>query len=404
MYIVRSDETGAVFAEALAVRARAGVRVRVLYDWLGAVGKTSRRLWRELRAAGVEVRASNPPAWDSPLGWLGRDHRKMLAVDGRVAYVSGLCIGAEWSGDPARGIEPWRDMGVEVQGPAVGDIERAFAEMWAASGEPLPPAERPSGEQLAPAGSIGLRVVATTPNLAGLYRLDLLVAALARRRLWLTDAYFAGVSAYVQALCAAASDGVDVRLLVPSGSDIPAIRVLSQIGYRPLLRSGVRVFEWNGAMLHAKSAVADTRWARIGSTNLNVGSWFANWELDIVIEDEGFAQAVETVYEKDLGRSTEVVLSRRSAARGASPGRGSRRRASRAAAGAIRIGNLVGATLVRRRVQPAIEKRVMIPAGLTLLLLGLGAIVWPFAVAVPFSVIVCWIGVALIARALRRGS
>ena len=120
---------------------------------------------------------------------------------------------------------------------------------------------------------------------AGMLRVDQLVATLARERLWLTDAYYAGTTSYVQALRAAARDGVDVRLLVPSASDIPIVKPLSRAGYRPLLEAGVRVFEWNGTMLHAKTAVADSNWARVGSTNLNIASWFGNLELDVVIED-----------------------------------------------------------------------------------------------------------------------
>lgn len=122
-----------------------------------------------------------------------------------------------------------------------------------------------------------------------MFRFDQLVTALARRRLWLTDAYYAGVAAYVQALKAAARDGVDVRLLVPNGTDIPILRPLSRAGYRPLLEAGVRVFEWNGTMVHAKTAVADGQWGRVGSTNLNIASWLGNCELDAVIEEELFA-------------------------------------------------------------------------------------------------------------------
>ena len=119
---------------------------------------------------------------------------------------------------------------------------------------------------------MSLRVVASVPATAGMFRVDQLVAALARDRLWLTDAYFAGTTTYVQALKAAAKDGVDVRLLLPNGTDIPILRPLSRAGYRPLLEAGVRVFEWNGTMLHAKTAVADGRWARVGSTMLNIAS------------------------------------------------------------------------------------------------------------------------------------
>ena len=151
-------------------------------------------------------------------------------------------------------------------------------------------------------------MVATVPNTAGLYRLDQLIAAMARRSLWVTDAYFVGVAPYVQAVSAAARDGVDVRLLVPGTSDIPAVASISRAGYRPLLEAGVRVFEWNGSMLHAKTAVADGRWARVGSSNLNLASWIGNCELDIAIEDEVFARCMEAQYETDLGNATEIVL------------------------------------------------------------------------------------------------
>ena len=117
------------------------------------------------------------------------------------------------------------------------------------------------------------------------------------------------------ALCSglksAATDGVDVRLLVPGASDVPFIGPLSRAGYRPLLEAGVRVFEWNGSMLHAKTAVADSRWARVGSTNLNLTSWIGNWELDVAVEDEAFANAMEAMYVDDLSHATEVVLTAR---------------------------------------------------------------------------------------------
>src|SRR6185312_9692992 len=172
----------------------------------------------------------------------------------------------------------------------------------------------------------------------------------ARNRLWLTDAYFAGTTAYVQALRAAARDGVDVRLLVPNATDIPLLRPLSRSGYRPLLEAGVRIFEWNGTMIHAKTAVADGSWARVGSTNLNIASWLGNCEMDAVIENEEFARQLEEQYVADLSNATEVILDVRSrvSAPGeprhpvpvATSGGGS---SGRAIAGALRISNAVGA-------------------------------------------------------------
>jgi len=261
-YIIYDDDVGRQFADVLIAKAREGVRVRLLYDWMGGVGKASSRFWRGLTAGGVEVRCFNPPRVDSPLGWLSRNHRKSISVDHRVAFVTGLCVGRMWIGEPKRGIEPWRDTGVEVRGPAVVDIVQAFAQAWAEAGIPLAADELPDYDSTPPAGDVMVRVVASMPNVAGLYRLDQLIAAVARQTLWLTDAYFVGTTSYVQTLRAAAMDGVDVRLLVPGSSDIPIFVSLSRAGYRPLLEAGVRVFEWNGSMLHAKTAVADGRWAR----------------------------------------------------------------------------------------------------------------------------------------------
>jgi cardiolipin synthase A/B len=308
-YILHDDQVGKEFAQLLAQQARQGIRVRLIYDWFGGLGSASRRFWRGLREAGVGVRCFNRPQPGSPVAWLTRDHRKMITVDGRIAFVTGLCVGQSWVGDPKRGIEPWRDTGVEITGPAVADVDNAFAQMWALIGSPLAPEDLASeGPLPAISGGTPLRVVASQPSMAGIYRLDLLIAAIARRSIWLTDAYFLGTPSYVQSLCAAARDGVDVRLLVPRTSDVPILRTLSRVGYRTLLEAGVRIFEWNGTMLHAKTSVVDARWARVGSTNLNLSSWMGNYELDVVAEDRNFAKLMEEMYLEDLGHSTEIIL------------------------------------------------------------------------------------------------
>ena len=404
MYIIHEDDQGRLFADALLRKAGEGVRVRLLYDWMGGLGKTSRTFWKRLRGGGVDVRCYNPPRFDRPLGWLSRDHRKTISVDSTVGFVTGLCVGRMWVGDPARHMDPWRDTGIEVRGPAVGDIEAAFAEAWAAAGGPAPPdagREAPSA-----AGDVPLRVVATIPNTAGLFRVDQLVAAMARHTLWLTDAYYAGTAPYVQALRAAAQDGVDVRLLVPGASDIPLIRPFSRAGYRSLLDAGVRVFEWNGPMIHAKTAVADGRWARVGSTNLNVASWMGNRELDVIVENEPFARQMEETFLADLSNATEVVLERnRVEAPGAPPGR--RRRPSsgagsggRVVAGAVRVGNTVAAAITNTRVLEPVEAHIAIIAGLLLAGLAVLAYVFPRGIAYPLAVLGAWLAVALLYRGL----
>jgi cardiolipin synthase len=410
-YIIHEDEMGREFARALEAKAREGVRVRVVYDWLGAVGKTSRGFWRRLREAGAEVRPFNPPSFTEPFGWLNRDHRKMLSVDSRIAFVTGLCVGRDWVGRPEKKQEPWRDTGVEIAGPAVADVEVAFARAWEATGgQPLPDEELPERDEIEPAGDTALRVVPTEPNTVGLYRLEHLIAAGAREYLWLTDAYFVGTTMYVQALRAAARDGVDVRLLVPSSSDIPVVSALSRANYRALLEAGVRVFEWNGSMIHAKTAVVDGHWSRVGSTNLNVASWMGNWELDVAIEDERFARQMEAMYLRDLEHSTEIVLSRRQRVRlsdGPEPRPARRRRgrhhgsASRAAAGALGITSAVKAAITNRRLLGPAEARLMCLAGVVLLALSLVAVKWPRFVTVPLAVVGFWSALALLVRSWR---
>jgi len=308
-YIFHDDATGRRFAEALVERARAGVVVRVIHDWLGGLGASSGSFWSALRNEGVEVRCYNPPRFDSPLGWISRDHRKVVEVDGEIGFVTGLCVGRMWEGDAAKQIEPWRDTGVEVRGPAVIEIQNAFAAVWSMTGDAIPPEELLSPRNGAsPAGNVSLRIVASEPAAGGTFRLDQAVVAFARQRVWLTDAYYVGSPLYVQALITAARDGVDVRLLLPGSSDVPIVSSFSRSGYRPLLEAGVRIFEWNGIMLHAKTAVVDGRWARVGSTNLNLASWLGNCEMDAVIEDESFGREMEAMYLEDLSRATEVVL------------------------------------------------------------------------------------------------
>lgn len=404
-YIIHEDNSGWMFADALAAKAREGLRVRLLYDWMGGFGKTSRTFWNHLRAAGVEVRCYNPPRFDSPLGWISRDHRKSLTIDGEVGFVTGLCVGRMWIGVPEKRIEPWRDTGVEVRGPAVADIEHAFAQAWALTGEAIGEDEVVERESLARTGDIAVRVVASEPATAGLMRLDQLVAALARKQLWLTDAYYAATSSYVQALRAAAIDGVDVRLLVPNATDIPLLKLLSRSGYRPLLEAGVRVFEWNGTMLHAKTAVADSNWARVGSTNLNIASWFGNLELDVVIEDACFARQMDQMFLDDLENATEVVLDAKHKVRAPNEpihpyplmtsGGGS---AGRAAAGALRISNTVGAAFTNRRVLEPVEARIMGIAGILLLALAILFAWFPRLLVYPLVVVLVWVAIALLYR------
>ena len=212
-------------------------------------------------------------------------------------------------------------------------------------------------------------------------------------------------------LVAAARDGVDVRLLVPGSSDIPAVARISRSGYRQLLKAGIRVFEWNGSMLHAKTAVADGQWARVGSSNLNISSWLGNFEVDIAVEDAGFASQLADQYELDLQNATEIVLARRRFRRGEQILSGTPRASrtaraggssGRAAAGALRIANRVSAALGNRRV---LGEAAGVPWLITAIVFAVVAVVavrWPAAIGWPFGALAGWTSLNLVIRGWRQ--
>jgi len=410
MYLFSADAFGTRLRNLLAERARAGVRVKLLYDWWGCLREHHTGFFKPLLAAGAEVRVYNRPTLFSPASLLGRNHRKLFVIDGKQAFIGGLCVSSRWEGDLAREIAPWRDTGVELAGPIVRDAALAFADSWGSCGEPLDPQllAHPPPQ----AGEVEARLIATTPATANMIRLDLLIASFARRTLWLSDAYFIGSSLYITALKQAALDGVDVRLLVPRSSDIPWVAAVSRTLYRPLLEAGVRVFEWDGAMIHGKTAVADGRWARIGSTNLNISSWFANREIDVAIEDEQLAEELEEHFQADFEQATEIVLSgkrhrpvpskqRHRPLLSLLQPRRSRHDGARAAARqAARIGEALSAVMRGTRSVEASEATAFLTIGLFLVGLALLVGFFPYLVAGPVVLFALFSGGAITFKAL----
>jgi cardiolipin synthase A/B len=303
-YIIRSDAAGWRFAELLASRARDGIHVRVLYDWLGSIA-TARSFWSYLRKAGVEVRAFHPPRLVDVVANISRNHRKLVVADGSRAVIGGLCIGCEWTGESHAGGQPWRDTAVDIRGPAAAVLDQTFAAAWELTGSKVPDEE--IAGVVEPVGSADVRVISGEPGRERAYRVIELLTVGSVERLWITDAYLVAPPRLFQALLDAGKDGVDVRLLVPGSSDLPLIRDLSRIGYRDLLRSGVRIYEWDGPMLHGKTIMCDDRWVRVGSSNLNPSSLLGNYELDVLIEDHSLADAMEAQFRRDIARSSEVV-------------------------------------------------------------------------------------------------
>lgn len=405
-YIIHEDEQGRLFADALISKAKQGVEVKVLYDWLGGFGKTSRKFWRRLRDGGVDVRVYNPPKLFDPLRFFNRDHRKVLVVDGKTAFVTGLCVGQDWVGHPDRGIPGWRDTGVVMTGPAVADVEASFAHVWASVGAPLHGSRISERSDLSQTGSVALRVVQSVPGAAHIYRMDQLLATVARETMWFTDAYFIGLPSYLQSLTAAAEDGVDVRMLVPQTTDIPLIRDTTRSTYRSLLEAGVRVFEWNGPMMHAKTAVFDGRFSRVGSTNLNIASWFGNYELDVLIEDESFGREMQEMFLRDLENATEIVLAdtERKVARTKQQRRTKRRAGGsvrKATAGALNAATSISSAITQRIPLDAAEARLMLIVGTALLILAGLFIFFPRVASIPLIAILLLLAIPTLIKAFQ---
>ncbi len=314
-YIFRGDEVGQRFAAALRGAAARGVSVRLLVDWVGRMG-TPRSFFEDLRKAGVEVRIFNPPSltrrW---LGLVPRDHRKLLSVDDAAGVTGGIGIGNEWrTGVLKRRRSPWRDTAVRVDGPAAQDMARAFDHMWQRAvgrerrGTHRYVMRKSRGAHLDPSTDAPalVGIIEGEPGRFRVARALQIQAVSAERSIWIASAYFAPSYSEVEALNGAARDGVDVRILVPSRYDHPWIRLLTRQFYRRLLMNGVRIWEWKGEMMHAKTAVIDGRWIRVGSTDFNPLGLAVNFELDAVIEDRALGAEAEAMFEADLRQSREI--------------------------------------------------------------------------------------------------
>ena len=313
-YILRADSVGQRFAAALGDAKKRGVRVRVLGDWVGSRG-TPASFHSALRRSGVELRIFSRPGWRRWLGLVPRDHRKLLVVDDAIGLTGGIGIGEQWqTGLLRKRHSPWRDTCVRIAGPAARDMARAFERMWrrAEGAQPLRARRRLTratrGADLDPAtGAPSLvGIVEGEPGRLRIGRALHLQAAAAQRSIWLASAYFVPSFAETEALAGAARDGVDVRLLVPSKYDHPWVRRFATRFYARLLHNGVRIWEWRGEMMHAKTTVVDGRWVRVGSTDFNPFGVMINFELDALIEDAAIGAQAEQMFLRDLAQSTEI--------------------------------------------------------------------------------------------------
>ena len=321
-YIFRSDEVGQRIGDALVVAAQRGVRVRLLTDWIGMRGIKSSFL-ATLRKAGIEHRVFSPPGFRPWLGLIPRDHRKLLVIDAKVGITGGVGIGNEWIGKTKRHRSHWRDTAVRIEGPAASDMQQAFDTMWQRALK----RERRGMHRLTRRAARGAHLDPATaePALVGIIEGEPLRLRVARalqmqaisaeRSIWIATAYFAPSWSEVEALVGAARDGVDVRILVPSRNDHPWVTLLTRRYYRRLLTNGVRIWEWKGTMMHAKTSVVDGRWVRVGSTDFNPLGVAINFELDAVIEDPTIGAKAEAMFLDDLEHSSEITMRSRKVTR-----------------------------------------------------------------------------------------
>lgn len=320
MYIFRRDALGKRIMDALKAAAERGVRTRVLLDWVGRMG-APRSFFEPLVRAGAQVVFFNPPGFRRWFGLVPRDHRKVLVVDDRVALTGGFGIGAEWqSGVLKKKRSPWRDTAVWIEGEAARYLADAFDDMWARAGMRFRKRRREHRHIVRAARGAHFDPAVHPPSLVGIIegvplrlrvsRALQLQALAAEKTIWIASAYFMPSWSEMEALAGAARDGVDVRVLVPSRYDHPWLRRLTTRFYRRLLRNGVKLWEWEGEMMHAKSSVIDSRWVRIGSTDFNPLGVAINYEIDVIIEDANIAREAEQMFLDDLDRSRQITLER----------------------------------------------------------------------------------------------
>ena len=340
-YIIDHDATGMTFADALIRKATAGVAVQLIYDSVGSIDVPP-EYFERLRAAGVKVLEYNPV---NPLkakrGWRvnNRDHRKLVIVDGRVAFLGGINIsdvysssssspsragGSAGSGGSASrfGSAPegaarkvgWRDTNVRIEGPAVEQLQKLYLDTWSrAGGAALP--QRAWFPALKPQGEHPVRIIASGPDspVPAVYVALISAIASAEKSVHATIAYFVPDKQTMDALKGAAQRGVDVTLVLPSYTDFSVVFHAGRAHYSELLEAGVKIYERQEALLHSKTIVIDGVWSTVGSSNMDWRSFLHNEELNAVILGFDFGRQVEAIFQRDLAAS--VAISRETWAR-----------------------------------------------------------------------------------------
>ncbi|MGZ8832303.1 MAG: cardiolipin synthase [Thermoanaerobaculia bacterium] len=306
-YIYWDGEIGRTFAEALAERARAGVQVKVILDAVGSSGM-SQSLIDFMMRNGVDLEWYHPLRWYTLSRLNHRTHRKLLIVDGEVGFTGGVGIADNWLGD-ADSKDHWRETVIRVEGPVVAQMQFAFMDNWVKSrGELLTGLDY--FPQIKPLGDHITQVIKSSPSegISTVKLLYIISIVASERSIYINNAYFVPDPDTIRALEGAVRRGVDVRVVIPGDkTDVPIARQAGRLHYELLLRRGIRIFEYQPTMMHAKTMVVDGIWTTIGSSNFDDRSFRLNDEVNVNVYDEAIAKQVETMFFEDVARSTEIT-------------------------------------------------------------------------------------------------
>ncbi|MEQ1742526.1 MAG: cardiolipin synthase [Candidatus Nitrotoga sp.] len=314
-YIFDQDELGIRFADLLIARQRAGVQVNVIYDSVGTIG-TPQAFFDKMRDAGIHLLAFNPV---NPLKLIGpwepnnRDHRKILVVDGVVAFTGGVNISSTYANSSLFRSKArrnakvgWRDTHIKIEGPAVAALQWAFLNTWASQQSP----DLPDSDFFPPLKEAGNKLVRVLISEPGgdydIYKAYVLAIQEAKKTIHITSAYFVPDTQILQALSNAARRGVDVKIILPGVTDNGLVFRAAQSFYSEMLANGIKIYELQIAVLHAKTAVIDKIWSTVGSTNIDTRSFLHNNEINVVVFGDEFGTSMENAFLEDLRYSVEI--------------------------------------------------------------------------------------------------
>ncbi len=307
-YIIKNDDIGNAFAKALTDAALRGVKVSLIYDYIGCIDTPS-SYFKRLESSGVHCLPFNRPAIKR-LHWLDRrNHRKVAIIDGKTAFLGSLNIGDEYAGygeSPKR----WRDIGIRLDGPSVGELHELFRSTWnkeAGSAAPglfdpvVPPVDT---------GQADVMIVSGTPHhnrpvIRSAFRMAM---AGASENIGIATPYFVPGPRVVRSLLRAAARGVKVQIVLPSISDVPLVKLASRAYLTPLLKAGVEIYERQGTVLHAKIMLIDDCWVTVGSANLDFRSFHRNYELNVIVDSQEFGAQVDRMVADDLEKSRRITI------------------------------------------------------------------------------------------------